>query len=425
MSDVSIEDRNVVPFDEKWRVLDFFQRPITPPSTGIYEGELRYYAANKEWATIIEGLIDYLATTAAWDDSVTDERHHAIQQILIFEEGIEGVGMSIDYDAIETAVCQAIECGFEKAAARYLSGTVENLAGGDIVLTPGQAPVVVPPGQAPNDPSTDSDEKARSGGAQAVFLGFKQLILDINSYIVQGLSDADIYTRIKSQYKVEPDMAAAIAAYHASFDTPPVGWTTPVITSTLASRIYCKGNSIGTISTYIIQTWDAEVNDLLGIASALPQAQLDAWFNFGKSVPSSDYVAYSCVPVQSETVTLDLSGNGQLKTSAIVQKPNHRLRIRASGQGTDAANPGVVIDLFYRKNADGTIIREDGIGYVSGAGIVQPSNAKLPYQASGNYDYTVDTVTDGVLTFVRDNGTLSATTVGTITIIVDDLGEII
>lgn len=83
-----MEDRNKVYTDEKYRIIDFSQFSYTAPESGIYDGELRYFAVNADWYPIVIGWIDHLAEIYAWKNA-EDERYHGIQQILIFEQGVD------------------------------------------------------------------------------------------------------------------------------------------------------------------------------------------------------------------------------------------------------------------------------------------------------------------------------------------------
>jgi hypothetical protein len=338
-----------------------------------------------------------------------------------------GGGMSIDYEAMKAAMCEAMECGAEKIAARYLSGTVENLAGGDIVLTPGQSPVVVPPGQAPNDPSTTADEEKYSGAAQGVYLGFRQLILDINSYIItQGLNEINTHTRIAAKYKTNSTMQAAITAYGAHLVTPIANWTTPVITAALASYIYCRGNSHSTIASYIINTWDAEVNDLLGLLGGLEDEQLDIWYNAGKLVPSTDYLAYTCVPIASYDFTL--TALPQTLNDTHVFKKNHRYEVISEGYWLDSE--GDLQDSFWTKANNATEIFSTSLFNLQIGGAIKrlPTIFESPYNAQHRYKWTIDMGTNdaapqwNLLKWGSLNASINSPS-GGIKISVKDLGE--
>lgn len=82
------EDRNITYTDEKNRIIDFSQFEYEAPEIGVLEGELKYFACNAQWYPIIMGWVDHLSQIYAWKNA-QDERHHGIQQILIFERGVE------------------------------------------------------------------------------------------------------------------------------------------------------------------------------------------------------------------------------------------------------------------------------------------------------------------------------------------------
>ncbi len=81
------ENRIVTMGDEKAQIVDFQDSRFIPPDIGIYEGEIRYYKANKQWASFIEGHLLALASVAAWVEA-QDESHIGIQAIRTFIEGI-------------------------------------------------------------------------------------------------------------------------------------------------------------------------------------------------------------------------------------------------------------------------------------------------------------------------------------------------
>lgn len=96
-------DRVVILDDEKKRLLDLTAFKFVPPSEGIYEGEVRYYAANLKWAKLIEGFVSWLATVAAWPDA-NDENYQAIQEILTFLEGIDLPTSDFDCEDVENCL---------------------------------------------------------------------------------------------------------------------------------------------------------------------------------------------------------------------------------------------------------------------------------------------------------------------------------
>jgi hypothetical protein len=358
-----------------------------------------------------------------------------------FEKRLEGVWSAISGGdewlmcvealmATKAEIKEAIIESAEQLAAQMISGTPENLASGGAIEINDKGEIAVKSGGiAPDDPTTSSDEEKRSGGAQGVYNGFRQLILDINGWITAGYTAAEINFLVGSKYIINGQMLDAITAYRSSFQTPPAGWTTPVITTSLAQYIYCRGNNRESIAKYILASWDIEVFNLLSINNGLEQAQLDAWFAQGETAPSTDYITYSCVPVDTEEFTLDTAylPTGVYKQGTSIHKLNHRILIEVSGKvnhSTDASYQ----DFFWHVAVNGT---KTLIGTSGTFGSIQfnqpfgnPPQSKVPFESSGVYRLTMDTTSAQALNFRRIiQGVYLGS--GSFTIKFTDLGEIL
>lgn len=424
------EDRQIVLHDFKQRLIDLTENPyVLPDDVGIYDEPVRYFKANEQWCKIIFGWLHWLEGVAGWKDA-QDPNFPGIQAILQFEEGIEP--MSIDYDAMKEAFCEAIECGMEKVAARYLSGTAENLAGGDIVIPPGGTPTVIPPGQAPDDTTTTADEEARAGGATAILQGLNLILSQMNTWYTGGVTSIAAQGRLKSLYNLdEADADSFVSNYYTERAVP-----NPYPTSfaaTLAEYMYCKGNTIQNLFRWNYDKQTTNLQYLTGLLfSAMTQNQLDIWFNQGELVPSTDYVEYACTKFETETIEFkqadgDLAG-GAYKTGSVVNKNNHRVLLEASGKIIDTVNGGYQ-DFFWKVAADGT---KSLIGTATTFGTAQvqtnwswPTAAEVPFQASGIYKVTRENVASGAtfLSIRRKMGSPEAG--GKFTLKITDLGEIL
>lgn len=137
-------DRQVIPLDDKQRILDLSGFNLSLPAVGIYDEPTRCYRANVQWAKIIEGFIDWLAEIAVWKDA-EDESYIGIQEILKFLEGVD-CDMPIDCEEIEACIAGsptigAIEnsqaTGYNPANATIPVNTGKNSAIlADLIYTP-------------------------------------------------------------------------------------------------------------------------------------------------------------------------------------------------------------------------------------------------------------------------------------------------
>ena len=322
-------------------------------------------------------------------------------------------------------ICEAVICALEKSASRFLSGTAGNVLG-DVKIDPENNITITPPGSPPDDPTTNLDNEKRAGGAIAVFHGFRDMILEINSWILDGVPVSEMNFWLGSKYAINGDMLAAITAYAADFTTPPLDWTVPVITSVLAEKIYCDGNRRNVIAAYILETWDAEIGDLLAINNGLEQSQLEEWFADGENTPSTDYLAYSCTPIADFEVVIQW---GVTLNDTHVLKKNHRYEFIVSGYLSDP--DGDLQDAWWHKPSGGNQVFDlvDFNIQIGGSLKAEPTQFEVPYQGNHTYRWTVDMGANdasGQYTINRDAimaiGSTSPT--GGLTISVHDLGEI-
>lgn len=93
-------DRFILDDDVKKLVIDLSESKFIAPNVGLTDEPVRYYMANEQWASIFEGLLNWLTEITAWADA-QDENHPAIQATLEF---IEGVQMAIDCQAVEDCI---------------------------------------------------------------------------------------------------------------------------------------------------------------------------------------------------------------------------------------------------------------------------------------------------------------------------------
>jgi hypothetical protein len=419
-------DRQIIPLDLKQRILDFMDFSATPPETGIYDEPVRYFKANLEWCKFIFGLLAWAEHIAYWKDA-EDDLHHAIQQILIFEEGIEG-GILMSPEDFENGISNGIYKAFNDLAAQIKSG----VKGGFTVNPDGTVSYPTTGGggaPVPDDPTTPIDESlaANAGRAIAAADGIQLLLNYCDDWFngVPGVPLAQAQTRLKTLFQLNEAEADAFLAYYYAGEPSAV----MTLESVLDSMFFCRGLTVSTFATYV---WNEhspliEVPFLEMLIPALTQAQLDLWASQG--LPTSLYRTYPCTPIATEEFELDMStSNNPLYTTSGIWKGLHRFLIEVEGSFTDSDNPDLVGDAIYFHNLVSGVKTYSpmaiavAIGSLSGL-----TQAQVPFAADHKYSFTVDFLSAGGLqaaTFGRANGDMNLPNVlGTLSIRVTDLGE--
>lgn len=426
-------DRVIVPDDEKKRILDLSATTLPVPSVGIYDGEVRYYKANLEWARIIEGHVSWLASLAAWKDA-EDEGYEAIQQISIFLEGVE-TGMATK-DDIRDGIYEA----FNQLAAQVVSGRFTDIfVGSDGTVSDPTTSVDELPESPEDDPLTPlirEDWAAQMGAAIAVSAAVALFIakLDnnygpVNGTPVVALADTQFY--VKTFFAVdEVEMDAAIAGYYTYR-----GSNARILfltTDNIEAYLFCNGaNELG------LKKWTVDLSTypttkqamFLTLIAALADSFWTGYYNAGLLVPSTEYRAASCTPFDTEIITFagaDFTGSGY-KSGGVVNKNNHRVLIDVTGIIPDTA--GGTQDFFWRKDSVGALTfigtsTPNGTWQVN-TNWVAPSAAEVPYRTDGHYQVTRDTVTTGAtLLSIRRKLTESGTG-HSFVMTITDLGSVV
>jgi hypothetical protein len=284
-----------------------------------------------------------------------------------------------------------------------------------------------------DDPATDVDETAaaRSGGASAVRIGINSIWSNLNSWYGLSVPEASVVERLTLLYELNAVETAEFVAYYYAQRAASQQYVSS-FASTLDGYLYCKGNN-----KQVLAEWIFEVGVIATIAmaslmvEALTQGQMDNWFSQGMEVPSTDYQAYSCVPIDPEQWVLDAAylQTSTYKTGASIGKNNHRILIEVSGK-VNHPSDGSYQDFFYHVAANGT---KSYVGIATGFGSLQfsdnlsnPPQSKVPWKASGVYAVTMETTSAQAYRFRRviSAANQAAGTTG-FTIKLTDLGEVI
>lgn len=419
-------DRNYVLLDAKQRIIDLMENGQELPEVGIYDTPVRYFKANEEWCKIIFGWLDWLEDVAGWKDA-EDDNYSGIQQILIFEEGIEMPEPSELYLAIKSGIYDAVN----DVAKQIVSGRVTNITVGDdgTVTDPTDG---MPETPVEDDPATEINEarSAAAGGAIAVRLGFNEIWSIVSAmWTASASSQAACTTRLLDTFVwvSDAECGAFVNDYYAA-RTAAASWVA-AFTTILDSRMYCKGVTKQALNDWIYDTFTGSQLDMaLDLSRAIDQEQMNTWYNFGIQTPSTAYITYSCTPAEIEEFILDMStANIVQYTTNAVYKTSHRLLIEVSGSFVDADVANTVQDFFYEVNTvTGIKTFLPSFFQINGAGITEPSQAQVPYQPSHSYAVTVDipSTSSGTIIFGRDNDAYAVPNItGILSFKVTDLGE--
>lgn len=314
-----------------------------------------------------------------------------------------GNNMSLTVDDI----CEAIVCGGNELARQLLRGVRDNLApGGSIEIGNDGEVIVKAPGAPPNDETTTSDEEANSGGSTAVRLGINTIWSNLNSWYNAGVTAADAKSRLKLIYTLFSEGADNLVDSYYGARGAALPYPTS-FASTLDGYVYCKGNYKPTIAEWIYEVHTANQQAVAAtLVNALTQEQLQAWYNQGKNIPNTDYITYSCVPVDTEIFTLDAAylQSATNKLGTAVHKTNHLIELKASGKVLHPTD-GSYQDFFYHVAANGT---RTFLGTSGSFGTIQfnspfgnPTLAKVPFKSSGEYKVSMLVTVASAASFSR------------------------
>lgn len=390
------QDRNIVFEDEKERVLDFTEYKFIPPETGIYEGDLRYYAASLEWARVLEGHISWLATVAPWTEA-EDERYHAIQQILIFLRGVE---MSIDYEALKAAIHDGTYDAWNDLAKQVVSGRTKNINVGEDGTVTDPSIEVIEDVEVPADDTgtADIDERkaAQYSASIAQANGFNKLLAYLNTLygvdVAPDTSITDAIFLVKNQFMPEVGLDAAMTAYWDS-RAQGVAQIVSLDREDLSNYLYCnpfrdtQDNLAAFISS--LTGFTIEQKDIcIDLVNGLEETQFKIWYNTGVQSYSTEYKSAPCEPIESYSFLLQF--NTTFNDTRIF-KANHRYEVIGEGYGQDT--DGDQQDLFWHKQTGQNQVFDaaDFNLQIGQAVKVKPDVFEAPYDGTNHrYKWTID-----------------------------------
>lgn len=426
-------DRQAILLDAKQRIIDLMDFQAQPPDVGIYDEPVRYFKANLEWCKFIFGFLSWAEHVAYWKDA-DDELHHAIQQILIFEEGIEG-GVLMSPDEFKNALRDGLYEWSNNVAKQIVSGRYTNI----IVDEDGAVSDPTTGGDAnlpEDDPETVQDERSESKTGSAI-----RLANEINKFYarISGLFGVDV----TPDRPVEDAIEWIENVYMRGETVLPFSdamnefWTRRAAAQPvcdfipgLAEWLYCNGMTFDSVYEAIytkITDTDAAANGV-GLLGALDSDWFNLWIAEGSIIPSTDYRGYGCTPIPTEILTFDMStANTVSKVTNGVWKQGHRYLIEAEGSYFDSDTPTLIGDAMYFHDTGTGTKTFAQLNFNFDGSITVPTQAGVPFASDHKYRYTIEkNVGSGNAsrTVSRDNGTMNLPNVtGILTVKITDLGE--
>lgn len=382
------QDRNIVLEDEKERILDFTEYQFIPPETGIYEGNLRYYAASLEWARFLEGHISWLATVAAWPDA-EDERYHAIQQILIF---LRGIDMTLKED-----IREGIYEAFNGLAAQIVSGRRTNISvdeNGNVSDPTDTAGGADPVEDDPATADINESKASKYSAALAVSKGVNTILADLHGlYGTDVTADNSVQVALAymGQYVINAGMENALTVYWNA-RAQGNAQITSVDREDLADYIYCNPyRDIWVATTQFISTLSSytpeQRNNIIGILNEIEETQWQIWWNTGAASLSTEYNNAPCEPVPTHEVTIQWAAAG---VNSPMLKKNHRYLVTAEGYLLDP--DGSIQDAWFHKEpASSAVVDGNDFNIQIGQAVrIKPQSNEVVYNAAHKYSWTVD-----------------------------------
>jgi hypothetical protein len=388
-------DRQVTLFDYKSRLIDLLTMMQSLPETDIYDEPVRYFKANLKWTPIIFGWLDVLEDVSGWHEAA-DDNYAGIQQILKFEEGIEPI-MTTPAE-MQTAITEGIYKAVNDIAKQIVSGSRTNFSvdeDGNLV-PPSAGDVPLPP----DDPLTpiDDSKAASAGGMIAIasginaFIAYVDLLFGPTQAPVTPLAEAQ--TLVSLRFMPSSLMDAAISAYYDD-RIAGQGELGILVENDLAEFLFCDHASDTTLQSFnrfISYHATMTLEDKFRYTELIPgleDTQFSIWYNAGIKVPSTNYLAYSCVPIPDYNLTIQWQGGAVNDTHTL--KKRHRYLVTVLGHLVDT--DGDIQDAFWTVNAATgikTFNTSDFNIQIGQAVKIDPTIFEADYASDHLYAWTVD-----------------------------------
>ena len=401
------------------------------PETGIFDEPTRCLRINLQWWSHISGMIDVLSAKDMWagDD---DEKTRAIREIaslLAYNECED----EMTADELKLALYDVVNM----VARQIVSGRYTNITVDDEGNVSDPSEEGEDAGLPEDDPDTTSINEsfaAKTGGCRQAVYGLQHILDDMYNWFAgytapsTGVTPQMAEDRLVNLYQFDPTKANVFVNYWYTVYMNALLQVTLDNTNGLDALFFCRGLTPQTFAYYIynVHITAGELPVLEVFLENLNWQQVQDWFQEGVAVPSQLYYEYSCVPIESETLTLDMSSaEAPSKNSVQSLKQNHRYLWKVSGQFTDSDNPTLIGDFFYIHDTSTGVKTYRSTNPFVSTGMNQPSASQVPWRASGVYEVITDKVgAAGIVTISRDNAPMNLpNTTGILTVIMEDLGE--
>lgn len=401
------------------------------PDVGIFDEPTRCLKINLQWWSHISGMIDVLSASDMWagDDEEKTRAIREIAALLAYNE----CGDEMTAEEFKMALYEV----FNMVARQIVSGRYTNITVDDEGNVSDPSEEGEDAGLPEDDPETttiNEEFAAKTGGVRQAVYGLQEILDDMFNWYSSftppstGVTEAMAAARLVNLYQFDSVKADDFAFYWYNTYQNSSLQVTLDITNGLDALFFCRGMTAQTFAYYIynVHATAAEVPVLESFLACLNWQQVEDWYTQGISVPSQQYFEYACVPIENETMTLDMSSaENPQKTSVQNLKQQHRYKFTTSGQFTDSDNPTLIGDFYYMHDTSTGVKTYRSGNPFNSTGMNQPSSSQVPWRSDGIYTVILDKTGGANPVIVsRDNAPMNLpNTTGVLTIIMEDLGE--
>lgn len=393
--------------------------------------ENKCYSLNQQQVSILLSALSVYKWRTRWHnlDLNKDELESLIGDIEY--RLMEECTMSIDYEALTQAIRDGTYQSMNDLAKQVVSGRTANIAVDDTGTVTDPTTGIDPDAELPPDdpltPTVDENLAAKAGGMINVRKTIQAVFNDLAAWHFGAVPEAQAISRLILLYGLEGPNVDAFVNYWYVVDATPD--TPPLLDDELDSYLFCRGLSSQTFAKYSLNfhtpTTDRET--LLKFAPCLTDEILNQWYLTGIDTLATDYLGYSCIPIESYSFTIQWGAASINDTR--VWKKNHRYLIKATGYLLDTDTD--IQDAWWHDQAALAPVF-DNVDFniqQGGATKIRPTQFEVPYRDDHSYSWTLDmgTIDASPQWGIARDATMSAASTspsGGLLIEIQDLGEI-